>query len=299
MLHWLETFCTVAQLGSFSRAAAALHISQPAVTRQIKALEKELGALLLTRTAQGVTLTPVGEQVLIHARRAVAAVAACRRAAAGPEPGGYGPLRLAVGAMQMQFTVPPVLAAFRAEHPDLQVELHTGHHLECLERLAAYEVDLALIATPQIPPGLKAVPLYKDPVVLAAAPGSAYSRLPAVSLADLAGRRILVLPRQSGFRKQVDQAFADRDLAFEPVEYGTVEMIKTMAGLAVAPALLPRSAVVEDAARGHLVPVPVRDWPDDGRTILAVTRTEGAVPEVVRRFVAALRDRYEQGGGGH
>lgn len=292
MLQLFETFCAVAETGSLTKAAEALHVAQPTVTRQIKALEQELGAVLLTRTAQGVALTPVGQQVLLHARQALGAVAACRRVAAESTAGAAGPLRLAAGAMLMQFTLPPVLAEFRAEHPGLEVELHTGHYQDCLAHLINYEVDLALIATPNIPAGLKSSPLFKDPVVLALAPGSPLTGRPHLDLADLQGATLLVLPRQAGFRQQVARVVADSGLECHLVEHPTVEAVKTMVGLSMGAALLPRSAVADEVARGRLAAVLVRDWPDNGRTVLAVTRSEGQVPPVIGELIARLKERF-------
>lgn len=292
MLQYLETFSAVAETGSLSKAAEALHMTQPAVTRHIKALEQELGAVLLTRTAQGVALTPVGREVLGHARQALAAVAACRRAAAEPAQAGTGRLSLAAGNMLMQFTVAPVLAAFKAQRPGLDVELHTGHYQDCLDRLTAYEVDLALISTPHIPSGLKARPLFTDPVVLAAAPGSDLVREPEVELARLDGGTVLVLPKQAGLRQQTTKVLSEAGVTCNLAEQSTVETIKTMVGLGMGVTLLPRSAVAGEVAQGRLAAAVVRDWPDNGRQVLAVTRSEGAVPEPVTTFLHMLRTQY-------
>lgn len=293
MLHLLATFCAVVDTGSLSRAAEQLHLTQPAVTRQIKALEQELGAVLLTRTTSGVGLTPAGEQVLPHARRALAAVAACHRAAAdaSPEPGR---LRLAAGNMLMQFILPRVLTAFKAQRPEVQIQLHTGHYQECLERVIAYEADLALIASHQIPPGLKARPLFADPITLVIAPTSALAGREWAELKDLQGLSLFVLPRQSGLRQHITEVLAAAGVSAAMAEQPTVEALKTMVLLELGASLLPRSAVADEVKQGRLMAVPVRDWPESGRTILAVTRAEGELPEPARSFRQALLHQYAQ-----
>lgn len=292
MLHLLETFCAVAETVSLSRAAEQLHITQPAVTRQIKALEQELGAVLLTRTSHGVELTPAGRSVLGHARQALAAVEACRRAAAEAAPGGGGQLRIAAGHMVMQFLLPPVLAEFRAQHPQVQITLYTGHYQECLDHLGRYEADLALISTPNIGSGLKAVPLLRDPVVVAMVPDHPLAQRTEVALSDLAGQTILTLARQAGFRQQVGHALEEAGVACQVVEHPTVEAVKTMASLGMGVAILPLSAVQDEVQRGRLAAPGLDDWPDHSRTVLAVTRSEGQVPGPVKVVLKALRARY-------
>lgn len=292
VLPFLETFCTVAATGSLSRAAEALHISQPAVTRQIKALEQELGAVLLTRTPRGVELTPVGHKVLEHARQALAAVTACRRAAAEAVPGAQERLRIACGAMLMQFALPPVLTAFRAERPDLDVDLRTGHFQTCVDLLLSYEVDLSVISTPMYRSGLKVTPLFRDPVMLVTAPDSPLATRSFVNLEDLRGLSLFVLPRQTGWRQQMTRVLAQADIACTLVEHPTVETIKVVVGMGMGATLLPRTAVTPDAAAKRLVAIPIRDWPEEGRIIYEIVRSEGALPSVARAFRAALRNSY-------
>lgn len=297
MLHLLETLIAVAETGSLSRAAEELHLTQPAVTRQIKGLEQELGAVLLTRTSHGVELTPAGRAVLPQARQALAAVEACRRAAAEAAEGGAGHLRVAAGHMVMQFLLPPVLAEFRAAHPDVQVELHTGHYQECLDYLLGYQADLALISTPPTMSGVKAAPLLLDPVAAVTAPAHPLVQGGEIRMADLAGQVVLTLPRQAGFRAAVVGVLAGADIACQFAEQPTVEAVKTMASLNMGVAVLPMSAVADDVQRGRLAAVLIRDWPDQGRTVLAVTRSEGAVPGPVRTLMYALKARYGKTGG--
>lgn len=296
MLHLLETLCAVAETGSLSRAADTLHLTQPAVTRQVKALEQELGAVLLTRTTHGVELTPAGKAVLPHARQALAALEACRRAAAEAGAGGVGHLRVAAGHMVMQFLLPPVLAEFQAAYPDVQIELHTGHYQECLDYVVGYQADLALISTPPSMSGVKATPLLLDRVAAVAATGHTLAAAREVRLADLAGQTVLTLPRQAGFRQMVVGVLAGADIHCTFAEQPTVEAVKTMAALNMGVAVLPMSAVAEDVERGRLAAVPLTDWPDQGRTVLAVTRSEGAVPAPVRALLHALKARYTKTG---
>ncbi len=290
MLQLLETFCAVADAGSLSKAAEALHVTQPAVTRQIKALEAQLGAVLLARTPGGVTLTPAGNAVLVHARQALAAVAACRTAAAETAGSGAGSrLRIGSGLMFTMYLLPPVLAKFRERWPAVEIDLHPSHHGGALERLLAYEVDVALIGHDVQLPGARHIRLFEDPVLLVAAPSAGL----APDSNALQGAPLLVMPLDSGLRKETDRALAELGIAPRLVEYPTIETLKTAVMLGMGPAVLPSSAVKAEVDAGRLIACPLEGWPEPARTIRAVVRAEGAVPEPVKNLISMIREHYE------
>ena len=174
MLQLLETFCVVAEAGSLTRAAERLHITQPAISRQMRALERDLGAVLLNRTPQGISLTPVGRAVLTHAHQAVAAIRACRQVASGEdESAGRRVPRLviAVGLMASLYVLPPVLARFRVLHPEVELDLQPAPHQIALSRLLDYAVDVAVLASPVRSALVRATPVLHDPLLLVSAPG--------------------------------------------------------------------------------------------------------------------------------
>ena len=290
MLHLLEAFCAAAETGSLSKAAEALHLSQPAITRQIRALEAQLGAVLLTRTPRGVELTPAGQAVLPHARAALAAVAACRHAAA--EASGRGParLRIAAGTMITLYTLPPVIAAFREAYPSIPVELLPGHHRDALEQVIEYKADVAFIATNVSVPGTKAIRLFSDPLLLVSHPEAE----PLERLADLRHRTLLVLEPRAGMRHEVERALAEHGVSCRLVEHPTVETIKTAVMLQMGVTILPASAVREEVRAGRLAARPIADWPGSVRTIQAFVRAEGTLPEPVRAFIHMVKRHYRE-----
>lgn len=298
MLHLLETFCAVVAAGSLNRAAEALHLTQPAVTKQIRSLERELGVQLLLRGPQGVSLTPVGRQIHHHARRALAAARACRRVAAEWNAPDRGRLVVGAGLTLTLFTLPPVIAAFRRRHPAVQVEVRTGGSRETLEALLNYEVDLALVTSPVAHGELQVTPLFRDPLVLAAAPGHPVAAGPAVTTAALADAALIGFTRGSGLRQYTDQVLEARGVAPQVVmEFDSIEAIKTMVALNLGVALLPWSAVREDANHGRLAALPVADWPDAGRTIALVSRRDGYLTAPMRQFRQLAREMLLQKAG--
>src|SRR5688572_22645662 len=129
-LRQFEYLVTVVDEGSFTRAAELLHVTQPALSHQIRALERTVGAQLLDRLPRAVRLTPAGRAWLPHARAALAdaerALTAARRAA-GLE---CGELRVATLYSLTLGVLPPVLRRWRAEHPDVRIRLFEHRHAD-------------------------------------------------------------------------------------------------------------------------------------------------------------------------
>jgi DNA-binding transcriptional LysR family regulator len=289
VLRLLETFCAVAEAGSLSRAAERLDLGQSAVTRQVRALERELGAVLLSRTSRGAALTPIGAAVLPHARAAVAAGLACRRAAADALAGRGQRLSIAAGLMATQYVLPPVVARFRALHPGVEVDLQPIHQRLAVERLLRYEVDAALLASPVRSAQVRAISILRDPLLLVGLPDDGQEP---VRLADLAGATLLALPAGTGLYEQVTAALRRRRVTCRLVEHPTAETIKTAVALGVGRAILPSSALRAELAAGALSGRPIADWPGATRSIRLLLRAEGRPPAPVAAFADLLRAHY-------
>jgi DNA-binding transcriptional LysR family regulator len=289
VLQQLETFCVVAEAGSLSRAAERLDLGQSAVTRQVRALERELGAVLLSRTPRGAAVTPVGAAVLPHARAAAAAAAACRRVAAEVAAGRGQRLSIAAGLMATQYVLPPVVARFRALHPGVEVDLQPIHQRLALERLLRYEVDAAVLASPVRSAQVRAISILRDPLFLVGPPGAAGGP---VRLSELEGKTLLVLPAETGLYEQIAAALRQRRVGCRLVEHPTAETIKTAVALGVGRSILPSSAVRAELAAGALSGRPIEDWPGATRSIRLLLRAEGRPPEPVAAFAALLREHY-------
>ncbi|MFE7588475.1 LysR family transcriptional regulator [Kitasatospora sp. NPDC057512] len=156
-LRQLQYFVTVAQHGSFTRAAQLLHLSQPGVSSQIRQLERELGHPLFDRSGRTVRLTPVGEAVLPHALAALASAAAARRTA--QEFGGLRRGHVRLGMVAGAALTPPselgtfpglatTLAAFRQEHPGIDFSLTEDTTARMLDALRDGRLDLAVVGLP-------------------------------------------------------------------------------------------------------------------------------------------------------
>ena len=169
MLSRLEGFVAIAEHGQLGRAAAALHLTQPSLTARLQRLEAELGTPLYRRTRRGMLLTPHGEALLPHARRALEAVADGRRALSGDAP---LPGRLALGAAPAvsTYVLPALLERLRRDYPSIALSVRTGRSEEVLEMVLAGEAQIGLVRALRHP-AIEATPFYQEELVLACAPG--------------------------------------------------------------------------------------------------------------------------------
>lgn len=291
VLAWLRTFCEVVEAGGVSQAAARLHLSQPAVTRQLQALERELGGPLLRRGRRGTAPTPLGEAVYRHAVRALREAEACRRVAERWRAESGGNLVLGAGLTLVLFTLPPVIARYRAQHPDVRLRVVTGTSEEIADQLLEYRVDVAVATSPPPRPGVRATPLFRDPLVLAVAPSHPLAGAGAARLADLAGQPLLAPGPGSGLRRELEEVLRRRGVAAAAVmEFDSLEAIKTMVALDLGVAVLPLSAVRDDVAAGRLRTVTLADWPPPGgRTVTLLERDDPYAPAPARAFAALAR----------
>ncbi|MDY7041177.1 MAG: selenium metabolism-associated LysR family transcriptional regulator [Chloroflexota bacterium] len=205
-LAYLRTFVEVVQRGSFSAAAQALGISQPAVSQQMRRLEGELGVELLLRGGRGLMgLTASGEVVLNFARSMLAAYDALRAELQRLEAGIAGTLRLAASTTPGEYLVPQLLAAFRAQYPEVDVRVTVSDTADVVQRVMSGECDLGFIGAPVEGPGLVLEWLAADEIVLAVYPGHPFAGRERVSWKSLLAQPLIMREEGSGTRRTVER----------------------------------------------------------------------------------------------
>lgn len=147
-LRQLRQFVTIAELGSYRRAAEALHIAQPALSVSIQKLEHNVGVQLLERGAKGVSLTPAGEALMADARRAIFHSDQARQSARRVALGELGRLRLGFVGSATYMLLPRCLPEFRRRYPDVELELREDSTTRLVEMLRANEIDAGLVRGP-------------------------------------------------------------------------------------------------------------------------------------------------------
>jgi DNA-binding transcriptional LysR family regulator len=243
----LAYFLAVADVRSFTRAAESVGVAQPTLSRQLKALETELGAELVDRGARdGPALTPAGEALLPLARRMLADADSARTAVAEIVGLRIGRVRVGATPSLCIGVLADVLRVFHEQHPEIHLELAEDGSQPLVRSLARGELDLALVIVPSagVDPALHTTPVLRERLSVASPTSerSPTSRA-SMSIREL-GRRSLVVPRRGyDVRETTLQAFADAGV--EPrfaVEGGEMDavlrMVEAGTGVAVVPDLV-------------------------------------------------------------
>lgn len=235
-LRRLQVFEAVARLQSFSRAAAELHLTQPAVSMQVQQLEAEVGLPLYEPMGRRLDVTPAGREIVACARALALRLREAEEALAAMT--GVGGGEIAISAVSTaKYHVPMVLAEFRRKHPGIRVRLSVSNREQVVRDLAENSVDLAIMGTP--PRGLDtiAVPFARHPIAIIAAPGHPLARRKRLPLARLAGETFLIREPGSGTRGAMQRVFRERRFnPRETIEMSSNETIKqaVMAGMGVS-----------------------------------------------------------------
>lgn len=275
LYQYLETFCRVVDEGSFTKAGESLGFSQPTVTKQIHALEQEMGAVLIRRGQRRLQLTPAGEVVYSHARRILNLVQECRSAIKALEQPGHGELKIGAVFTIALFTLPPVLEEYRQEHPHVTLRVRTGTNQHILSLVLHDEADVGLTTVPLFHPQVSTIRLFDDRVLLVASPKSQWASKRVVTPAEVSQLPMISYQRHSQFQGFVQANFAGAGITPHVVmEFDTHEAVKTMVQLGLGVAMVPLSAVKDDLAAGRLIELEIKDFPPLARTTSLIVRQD-------------------------
>ncbi len=164
-LDQLHTFASVIELGGFSAAAQRLNLTQPAVSLQIRQLERRLGVRLVERVGRRATATAAGQDLLDHVRRIEAAVAGAVDAMAYHATGTVGRVRLGTGGTACIYLLPPILRDLRRRYPTLEIVVSTGNTADMLKAIEANSIDVGLVTLPAAGRMLQVTPVLDDEFV--------------------------------------------------------------------------------------------------------------------------------------
>ncbi|MDT0483603.1 LysR family transcriptional regulator [Streptomyces doebereineriae] len=196
-LRRLRYFLVLAEELNFTRAAHRLHIAQPALSQQIRALERDIGAQLLERNSRGCRLTVVGEVVAREAGELLAHAAAAQeriRAAVG---GRQGQLRLALTRSARGGHVDALIAAFRALHPDVDLVIRTGWTAHNITELLAGRLDAAFVRPPLDDAGLEFRHIAREELLVAVPAGHPLARERRLTRGRIAAEPVILWPREN------------------------------------------------------------------------------------------------------
>jgi DNA-binding transcriptional LysR family regulator len=251
-LDHLETFVRVIETGSFSAAAAKLGLTQPAVSLQIRQLEKRLGTALVERVGRRARPTSAGSDLLAHADRIDDAVSSAIDSVARHAADAIGHVRLGTDNTVTIFLLPPVLGALRRRYPNLAITVSTGNAADIVKAVEENQIDLAFATLPVSGRALEVTPVIDDAIVAIAPKDMALPlRLTAANLAKLP---LLLSQPGSASRRITDRWFARGNATVSAaMSLGSAEAIKAMAIAGLGCGILPEMAVGKEGREKFVV----------------------------------------------
>ncbi len=283
----VEGFLEVARLGSVSRAAEALFVTQPTLTARLHSLEREVGVRLFVRTRSGMRLTDAGRAFHPYAQRAVRALKDGRRAVDELSQGLAGQLLIASAPAVSTYLLPAALERFVHRHQRVEVAVRTGHSEEVLQLVLDDEVQIG-IGRALRHPDTTLIPFHEEELTLVVAPGHRFGRSGKADMQQLGSEQLIMFDRSSSYYEITQGAFLAAGVSPRSLmEMDNIEAAKKMVERNLGVALLPRTAVAREVAAGSLVRVAIPDAPPMRRTIVAMRRRDAGEPE---GLVAAFLD---------
>jgi len=241
-LRQLRYFVAVAETLNFGRAAARLHMSQPPLSRQIKAFETELGTTLFARTSRGVRLSAAGSALLVDARRLLRDADAIAAGAHALGRGEIGSVRLGFISTASYNVLPRVLPEFHRRRPGVRLHLQEATSDAQAAMLREGELDVALVVPPLFEIDCQYRPLLREPLIAALPAQRRWPRR--VSLATLASQPFILFPRKAGVGLYDLIVGFCRDAGFTPrIEQEAIQMptIVSLVAAGMGVSLVPAS----------------------------------------------------------
>lgn len=252
----LRALVMIHREGTFTRAAERLHVSQPALSQQIKAVERELGMLLFERRGRRITWTPVGEIVLMRAREILQQLEQLQMDISGLYALDQGRLRVGTSDTICLYLLPAVIQAYRERYPRIDIHLMNRPSQEIVAHLQEGAIDFGIVTLPVQGQGVEtsylcdrqdvAVCAPTHPLALQAAENSE------LTLAELIAHQLLLLERGTTSRAFLDQLFAQAGVVPQAMELGSIEVLKAYAAINLGVAIVPQMAIREESLTDRL-----------------------------------------------
>lgn len=280
----LKTLIHVAELGSLSRAADRLQIAQPALSRQIKLLEKELGTYLFVRHGRGMMITEAGREVLEHAVHIMVEMDKIRSTASSTGSTFKGTVMIGTTPTVSEIAAMPLVRRIRESHPALGVRLlsaFSGHLLDWIQR---GELDVAVSCNPPPLKSLRIIPIFMEDLLLVGAAKAGLSAKRPVEFRGLANQSLVLPSRGHGLRRIAEEcaqrAGIELDVSIEADSFGTMlDLVRNGFGSTI----LPLAPIYEEVKSGSLTSAQLVDPTPVRKLVVAYSSDRPASPAA--RFV--------------
>ena len=289
-LRHLRYFIGVAEEENVSRAALKLHVSQPALSRQIRDLEDELGFLLLERSAKSVRLTEAGRAFLTEARAVLQRAEEAVKTARAIATGGSGEIHVGYAPSLTARILPQTLRAFQAELPNVRVRLHDFSTEEMLAGLREGKLQVAFVVrlTPALLRGLRFEELARDSICLAVAPKHRLAMRRTVTLAEVAREPLITYSRKDypDAHENLTAMFAASRLKPRIVEeHDSVSSLIAAVEVGTGVAIAPQSLTCTAGPRLKLIPFS----PAPAPLVVGAAWAKNGLTAIAERFLKCAR----------
>jgi LysR family cyn operon transcriptional activator len=287
-LWQLRTFQAVAENLNFTRAAESLHLTQSAVSHQIKALEAEFGEPLFIRAKRGVILTAAGKIALEYTVRILDEAEAMREKIAGRQKSLTGRVRVAAATQALVYLFAPTFEAFMEENENIELLFRTTVSTEqTITDVLEGTADVGFASMPTYSPALKVVELVEDELVLVVGKKHRLAQAGKIKSQDLENERWILFERGASIRRATDAFF--KKLKLEPekaLESNDTYFIKMMIEKGLGISLLPSWAIREEVRQGKLVLKKIQGY--QLKRAVSIVSIKGLQPAPTRAFIAHI-----------
>ncbi|MGF9698931.1 MULTISPECIES: selenium metabolism-associated LysR family transcriptional regulator [Paenibacillus] len=259
--HQLHIFYTVAEKGSFSAAAQALHMTQPAVTMQIQSLEDYFGTKLLHRSTKKIELSEAGRTLLPHAKRSVELVRQTDEAMSAFTQMLQGRLQLGASLTIGEYVLPRMLGPFARQYPDISIVMKVMNTTQIMDDILKHQLNFGLIEAPIHHPDMIVEPVMQDELKLVVPAGHALADRGEVELEEVMTYPFVLREKGSGTRQVMEDQLQKKNIDPQDMnvvmELGSTGAVKSAVEAGVGITMLSPSSVQHELALGlvHIVDI--------------------------------------------
>jgi DNA-binding transcriptional LysR family regulator len=292
-IRQLRAFVAIAETGTFTAGALRVHVTQAAISMQIRQLESEIGARVFVRAPRHVILTEAGEQLLRRARHILREHDAALDEIAELAGAERGRLRIgSASAMVLTEQLPAILKELRKQHPAAEISVTSGTSEVLVDQIHAGEVDIAFVSHPVDVRGIKTDRLSEDQLVAIASPRHKLAKQRTISAYTLAGERLILGERGGNTRRLIDQFFTQAGVTLHvAMELSRQQAIKRMVEEDMGVGIVPLQSVKDEVERGKLI-----RWWIEGAQInweLGIAQlSNGYDSPIMQKFVSLARKNF-------
>ncbi len=288
----LEAFAQVVRTSSFSKAAAALGVTQPSLSARIIALEKELGEPMFHRLGRGVRLTEAGRTMLPYAERALDAIKNARDAVEAGRTAASGQLKIGAARAVSAYVLPGILEAFRERHPGVDVSIKTGRSSHVLEMVLKDDIQIG-ISRGFMHSDVATKHLYDEEVVLVAHPEHRFAKAGVASIYEVGVEPLIVYDQESTYFQLIDRVC--REAGILPnikMDLDSIEATKRMIERGLGISFLPLNALRRELALGTLAHAELKEGYQVTLPTAAMVRRAASYGAILTAFLQLLDELY-------